>query len=258
MTTGTTSSTPSTTVPTHDQVFPPETLLKKRKTASLQTAAKAQAQTLQTAASETKRAVIFSRAEQYVKEYLDTERETIRLKRQAKAEGAIFVPPQEKLVFVIRIKGINKIAPKPRKVLQLLRLLQVNNGVFIRLTSATAELLRLIEPYVTYGCPSLASVRKLVYKRGYGKVNKQRVALTDNHIVERELGQFGIICVEDVVHELFTVGPNFKQVSNFLWPFKLANPTGGWGVRRKFKHFVEGGALGDREDNINALIEAQN
>jgi large subunit ribosomal protein L7e len=39
-------------------------------------------------------------------------------------------------------------------------------------------------------------------------------------------GKHGVICVEDVIHELFTVGPNFKQVSNFLWPFKLNNPNG--------------------------------
>jgi large subunit ribosomal protein L7e len=28
-------------------------------------------------------------------------------------------------------------------------------------------------------------VRELIYKRGYGKLNKQRVALTDNSIVEQ-------------------------------------------------------------------------
>ena len=40
--------------------------------------------------------------------------------------------------------------------------------------------------------------------------------------------------------EIFTVGPNFKQASNFLWPFKLSNPTGGFRPR-KLKHFIQGG-----------------
>lgn len=162
------------------------------------------------------------------------------------------------MIFVIRIKGINKIAPKPRKTLQLLRLLQINNGVFLRVTKATKELLRLVEPYVAYGYPSHASVRKLLYKRGYGKHNKQRIALTNNQIIEANLGKFGISSMEDLLHEIFTVGPNFKQANNFLWPFKLSNPTGGWGVPRKFKHYIEGGSLGDREENINQLIEAMN
>lgn len=161
------------------------------------------------------------------------------------------------MVFVVRIKGINKIPPKPRKVLQLLRLLQINAGVFVRLTKATAELLRLVEPYVAYGYPSLSTTRQLVYKRGFGKVNKQRIALSDNAIIEQALGQYGITSVEDLIHEIYTVGPNFKQANNFLWPFKLSNPSGGWGVPRKFKHFIEGGSTGNREEFINALIKKQ-
>ena len=38
--------------------------------------------------------------------------------------------------------------------------------------------------------------------------------------------------------QVMTVGPNFKYASNFLWPFKLNTPTGGW--RKKVNHFVEG------------------
>ena len=47
------------------------------------------------------------------------------------------------------------------------------------------------------------------------------------------------------------------QASNFLWPFKLSNPTGGFRTR-KFKHFVEGGDLGNREEKINQLIQQMN
>ena len=208
-------------------------------------------------AAKEKRGVIFKRAESYVKEYRDTEREKVRLSRAAKQEGSYYVPAEPKLVFVVRIKGINKIDPKKRKTLQLLRLLQINNGVFIRLTKATAEMLRIVEPYVAYGYPNLKTVRELVYKRGYGKIDKQRVALTDNTIIEEHLGKFGIVCMEDLIHELYTVGPAFKQASNFLWPFKLSNPTGGF-HKRKFKHFIEGGDLGNREEHINALIQRMN
>lgn len=216
-----------------------------------------------------------------MKEYRDAERETIRLTRLAKQEGSYYVPAEPKLVFVIRIKGlvdpfrisqlvlaleflanklpcsINKIAPKPRKILQLLRLIQINNAVFVRLTKATSEMLKIVEPYIAYGYPSVKSVRDLIYKRGYGKIDKQRIALTDNQLVENTLGKYGIVCIEDLIHEIFTVGPNFKQASNFLWPFKLNSPTGGFRPR-KFKHYVEGGDLGNREDKINALVKQMN
>lgn len=247
---------PQTSVPAHTEVFPPETLLKKRKNAQELAAKKQEEAAAKKAASKEKRQVIFQRAEKYVKEYREAEREQTRLRRLAKSEGNLYIPAENKLVFAIRIKGINKISPKVRKALQLLRLHQINNAVFIKLTKATAELLRIVEPYVAYGYPSLSSVRQLVYKRGYGKINKQRVALSDNAIIEESLGQYGIICIEDLIHEIYTVGPHFKQASNFLWPFKLSNPTGGWGVPRKFKHFIEGGSLGNREENINKLVLA--
>ncbi|KAI5863046.1 60S ribosomal protein L7 [Durotheca rogersii] len=247
----------STSVPTKDQVLVPETLLKKRKSQEKARAEKAAETAQRKKANKEKRAVIFKRAEKYVKEYRDAERETIRLKRLAKRDGSFYVPAEEKLIFVIRIKGINKIAPKPRKILQLLRLLQINNGVFVRITKATAEMIKIVEPWVAYGYPNLKSVKELIYKRGYGKINKQRIPLTDNQIIEQSLGQYGIVCIEDLVHEIYTVGPNFKQASNFLWPFKLSNPNGGFRPR-KFKHYIEGGDLGNREEKINGLIRQMN
>ncbi|KAF2086686.1 60S ribosomal protein L7 [Saccharata proteae CBS 121410] len=244
-------------VPTQDHILVPETLLKKRKQTQKDQESRAAELQKKRAANKEKRSVIFKRAEAYVKEYRDQEREKIRLSRVAKAEGSFYVPAEPKLVFVTRIKGINKIDPKKRKTLQLLRLLQINNGVFIRLTKATSEMLKIVEPFVAYGYPNLKSVRELIYKRGYGKINKQRIPLTDNAIIEEHLGKLGIVCMEDLIHEIYTVGPNFKQASNFLWPFKLSNPTGGFRTR-KFKHFVEGGDLGNREDHINALIRQMN
>merc|ERR1719245_253176 len=47
--------------------------------------------------------------------------------------------------------------------------------------------------------------------------------------------------------------PNFKYASNFLWPFKMNTPTGGW--RKKTNHFVEGGDFGCREDFIIPLLQ---
>jgi large subunit ribosomal protein L7e len=235
----------------------PETLLKKRKSQEKAREQRNSAIEKRKAANKEKRKAIFKRAETYVKEYRDAEREKIRLARLSRQNGTLYVEEQPKLVFVIRIKGISKIAPKPRKILQLLRLLQINNGVFIKLTKATQEMLTIVNPYIAYGYPNLKSVRELVYKRGYGKINKQRIALTDNQLVEDNLGKYGIVCMEDLIHEVFTVGPNFKQASNFLWPFKLNNPNGGFRAR-KFKHFIEGGDLGNREENINALIRQMN
>lgn len=118
-------------------------------------------------------------------------------------------------------------------------------------------MLLMVEPYITYGEPNLKTIRELIYKRGYGKVNKQRIPLSSNAVIEGTLGKFGIISIEDIVHEIATAGPNFKAVSNFLCPFKLSNPLGG-SRTRKFRTFIEGGETGKRGAFINGLVRASN
>ncbi|KAI8894931.1 ribosomal protein L30, ferredoxin-like fold domain-containing protein [Globomyces pollinis-pini] len=232
----------------------PESVLKKRKAVEKAAAERVAKDIERKKANKEKRKVIFKRAESYVKEYLTKERDEIRLAREAKANNSFYVPSEAKLAFVIRIKGINKIAPKPRKILQLLRLTKINSGTFVKLNKATLQMLQWVSPYIAWGYPNLKNVREIIYKRGFAKVNKQRIPITDNQVIENGLGSVGIICVEDLVHEIFTVGPNFKQANAFLWAFHLSNPTGGF-KGKKVPHFIEGGESGNREDKINALIQ---
>merc|ERR1719277_1999698 len=122
-----------------------------------------------------KKGVIFKRAEKYVREYKARESDLLRLRRQARKQGNYYVEPEPKLAFVLRIRGINGLHPRPRKVLQLFRLRQINNGVFVKLNKATLQMLKIAEPYITWGVPNLKTVRELVYKRGYGKVERRRI-----------------------------------------------------------------------------------
>merc|ERR1719201_1217281 len=108
---------------------------------------------------------MIKRAQTYVKEYQTLENDAIRLRREAKAAGEYYVPPEPKLAFVVRIRGIIGVSPKVKKILQLLRLRQIHNGVFVKLNSATIKMLRLVEPYVAYGSPNLKSVKDLIYKQ---------------------------------------------------------------------------------------------
>ncbi|KNA07434.1 hypothetical protein SOVF_171940 [Spinacia oleracea] len=238
------------------KVVVPESVLKKQKREAEWALAKKEEQdVLKTKRSENRK-LIFKRAQQYSKEYENQERELICLRREAKLKGGFYVEPEAKLLFIIRIRGINAMHPKTRSILQLLRLRQIFNGVFLKVNKATLNMLHRVEPFVTFGYPNLKSVRELIYKRGYGKVNKQRIALTDNSIVEQTLGKHGIICVEDLIHEIITVGPHFKEANNFLWPFQLSAPLGG--LKKKRNHFVEGGDAGNRENFINELIRRMN
>jgi len=234
----------------------PETILKNKKSQTKRVEERKKAAIKLRKHRVQQRKVIFKRAEKYVKEYRALDRGAVAARRAAKNKGAFYVPAEAKVAFVIRIRGINNVAPKVKKVLQLLRLRQLHNGVFVRLTKATINMLRIVEPWIAYGYPNLKTVRELVYKRGFGKVEKQRIALTDNTIIENTLGKLGVVCVEDIIHEIYTCGPNFKSVSNFMWPFKLSSPNGGF--TRKLIGFNEGGDSGNREEKINHLVRQMN
>jgi 60S ribosomal protein uL30 len=239
----------------------PESVLKKRKTyESLRKQRDVEkAERVKKAGIKDKE--IVKRAAQYVSEYKSIENDKIRLRREAKLANSFYVPAEAKIAFVVRIRGIIGLAPKAKKILQLLRLRQIHNGVFVKLNGATINMLRIVEPYVTYGYPSLKSVKELIYKRGYGKVNKQRIPISDNSVIDSVLGKDAngvptpdsILCTEDLIHEIFTCGPRFKEAANFLWPFKLNSPLGGY--KRKLDHFIEGGDAGFRGDEINAFIQ---
>lgn len=128
-------------------------------------------------------------------------------------------------VFCIRIRsGIGA----PRQVTRTLRLLRLNNvyeGVFLKYDTATQKLLHLVEPFVLYGAVTPATTKDLIVRRGHAKVNKRRTPLSDNMLVEDNLGKTtGMICIEDVVHELATDGPHFSKATQFLSPFHFKAP----------------------------------
>ena len=193
-----------------------------------------------------------TKGEKYFHELAANKTHIIAEKRAAKAAGNVFVPPEAKVAFVIRLKGINDINPKMRKVLQLLRIRQIFNGVFVKLNKSTINLLRVCEPYIMYGYPTYETISKLVYKRGYLKEKHSRIPISNNEQIEKKLGKYGIMCVEDLIHEVATCGAHFKEASNFLWPFKLNPPKGGMDAKRH--HFIQGGDWGNREEKINDLI----
>merc|ERR1712054_444125 len=231
----------------------PESVLKKRKTQEKIQADKQAAAATEKQARKDKRVAAYKSAEKYTAEYRAMARQQIRMRRQAKAAGNHFFEPEAKLIFVVRIRGLADMHPKTRKILNLMRLNQMNIGVFMKVSKAATEMLKRVEPYLSYGYPSIKSVRDLIYKRGYGKINKNRIPLNDNAVVEKGLGKYGIMCMEDLIHEIYTVGPHFREANNFLWPFKLRPAKGGQSKKRK--GFCEGGQAGNREELMSQLIQ---
>lgn len=233
----------------------PESVLKKQATQAKLAEAKAAADKEAASKAVSDLAKFTANAAKYDAEYQAEQKAGVENRRKAKLEGGFYVPAQPKLALVIRIRGTIGVSPKAKKVMQLFRLRQLHNATFVRLNEATIRMLRLIEPYVTYGYPTKETVQNLIWKRGFMKVNKQRIPIADNSVVQDSVGKYGIECVADLINEVYTVGPHFKQASNSLWPFKLSNPTGGFSQKTKMLHFMEGGETGARGEEINKLVK---
>jgi len=234
----------------------PESQLKKRAArAKIADAALAASIAHQKKKKEDKK-IFYNNAKKYDEEYAAADKLAIDQRREAKAKGGFYVAAEPKLCLVIRIRGIIGVSPKAKKVMRLFRLRQIHNATFVRLNEATIRMLRLIEPYVTYGNPSRTTVEKLIYKRGFAKLNYNRIPIAENKVIEDGLGEKNNIrCVADLIHEIVTVGPAFKWANNFLWPFKLTSPRGGFSSKTKLLHFMEGGEAGYRGEEINAIVK---
>lgn len=182
-----------------------------------------------------------------------------------------------KLVFIIRIENPNKSLSIPKKakaVLEVLRLTEPNMGVFVKMTPSVTPVLKLVAPYIVVGKPSLASVRQLFQKRAcIPSVDEQNQPilekLDNNQVVEDHFGDdHGFICIEDLVHEIVTLGDNFKTVSQWVAPFKLTAPINGWSPLAKLaklryandtkKKVSLAGHANLEEIDIDKFIEEQN
>ena len=194
----------------------------------------------------------------YIKEFKERKKELINETRISRHLKKFYVPMKPNIMFAIRIKGINGISPKAKKILELLRLKKINNGVFLKINPASLQILKRVEPYVAYGYPTSRTVRNLITQRGFGKIGKrgqwQKISLSNDKVIEQTLFQLGIYNLNDLINEIITGGPCFKEVNNFLWPFQLKSPKKGYSKRGKNKNISEMGAHGNWDESINNLI----
>ncbi|KAI9022132.1 ribosomal protein L30, ferredoxin-like fold domain-containing protein [Phycomyces nitens] len=240
-------------------IYVPENLLKKRKINEKKAIENARKRAEVRKQHKKDSKTVFKRVDQFIRTNRDIEREAARLRRQRqKANQRGSVPDENKLLFVLRYKSSPTLHPTVRKTFAKLRLTSLNTGVFVKLNEKTAPMLQTIEPYVSFGEPTLKTVRELLIKRGYAKVNGKRTAISDNAMVEEALGKYNIICLEDMIHEIVTVGEHFDAVNNFIFPFKLSSPVKGW-RQRKLKEIMEQAEGVEREeDDINKMVETMN
>ena len=225
----------------------------------------------------------FCKPEFFIGDFRKAERDDMRVKRNFYKTGIfhkdIKADPNKKLVLVLRHRGYVYLVSNyfeqffllmfsfsqhiaSKQVIEVLRemnLFYKRSAVLLELTEENHALLKIAEPFVTWGYPTIPTVREMIYKYGLfqnpqGVKGPKIVPISNNKDIEDKFGHLGIICVEDLIHELITVGPNFNEVRNVLYAFKMRNPVDGF-KNKKGKLFSQGGEAGFRGDEINTLFK---
>lgn len=168
----------------------------------------------------------FRRAESFVMNYIKAERTANRIKHTVRRSNILDTNDSEKvnqkLLLVMRHAGKKIFDETTNKIMKTLNLNLRHNAVFLENSKENQILLKVIEPFVVYGYPNIATIRELVFKKGFARINGKKTAIQSNTMIEENLGEKGIICLEDIIHEIFTVGSNFQAVNEFLCEFLVS------------------------------------
>uniref|UniRef100_A0A671TWR9 Ribosomal protein L7-like 1 n=1 Tax=Sparus aurata TaxID=8175 RepID=A0A671TWR9_SPAAU len=180
----------------------PEYLLKKRKKYQAIKATQAKLALLEKRKVSKGKPLKFKRLEDFLKDSHKRHRDDSRIRRAEHRPPAPLPPAKNRLAFAVRIREIKGASPKVMKVVQMLRLRKIFSGAFVKINKTSAAMMKMVEPYVAWGFPNLKSVRELILKRGQTRIGRRRVPLTDNTFIEQHMGKQGIICLEDLIHEI--------------------------------------------------------
>ena len=94
----------------------------------------------------------FVRAEALIAKARKQNRSGVKLERLGKRGlGALEVSDERKLAIAVRIRGVDQAHPRIRLILRLLRLRTLNSAVFLHLNRPAHALLKIVEPYITWG-----------------------------------------------------------------------------------------------------------
>mmetsp|Transcript_19393 Transcript_19393/g.20160 ORF Transcript_19393/g.20160 Transcript_19393/m.20160 type:complete len:249 (+) Transcript_19393:13-759(+) len=155
-------------------------------------------------------------------------------------------------VLVIRIQGTKERISKPiLAILREFKLLKICSAVIVDYNKENYEKLTLISSYVTWGFTNKKVVSSMVTKRGlvFENQNLQELSNTD---IEAALGKQNILCIEDLIYELYSVNSKKRGVAMGYLGFFLLSPC------EELKEnavlpFHKGGCTGYRGDSINEL-----
>ena len=173
--------------------------------------------------------------------------------RKTESTTELYCKAEPKYLVAIQVRSQCGISPKPKKTMQLLRLSKINQCVILKNNECIRNMLQIVKDYVAFGFVEYELLRKLVYLRGYGKIGRNKVKLTNENIENAFDGKYR--CVEELLAVIYYGSEDMKKVLNFLVPLKLNTPKRGYSKKNKIKTFIQGGATNNHHELLGELLE---
>lgn len=194
------------------------------------------------------------RAERLVKDCRNRMADRNRLKNVGKKP----LPKQEKGRVLAAVRNGRLGGSREAKAtLRGLGLGKRHTLVFLPNTDETAKQLRIAKPYAFWGVPSFKLVCNLIHKRAAFRDPdnpRERTALSDNTLIEKHLGDLGLLCTEDLAHAIHTRSNKFEKVQERLYPMVLGDAKKSSGKLVNDKYYTQGGVGADVNLKIGELL----
>ncbi len=147
---------------------------------------------------------------------------------------------------VIRVRGTINVNTKISDTLKMLRLNRINHCIFMPNRKSYAGMLQKVKDYVTWGDAKPETLAKMMIRRGRLEGDKK---LSDKYIKAHT----DYSSVMAFAKALLKEEVEYKDIKDIKPIIRLHPPRKGYeGLKRTYK---EGGALGYRGKDIDALIE---
>ncbi|EPY25707.1 large subunit ribosomal protein L7e [Strigomonas culicis] len=130
-----------------------------------------------------------------------------------------------KVVLIVRAKG-KQIPPEVAAAFKALGLSKIYSARLLCLTTRTDKLVKQLTPFSIVGHPDKAQLEALLRTRGalYNEADHTRRVISGNLILEQTLGDFNVLCIEDLVEVIHTRGEGVEEVLRHVAPFDFHPP----------------------------------
>ncbi|MEM3066988.1 MAG: 50S ribosomal protein L30 [Nitrososphaerota archaeon] len=148
--------------------------------------------------------------------------------------------------LAVRVRGSVGASKEVLSTLRMLNLPRANYATIVRNTSSSLGMLRKVQRYVTWGEPTLETVKRLLVKKGELDGGKR--------LDDERVKALGFNSIDELAEKIFSGEVTLSQLKEKgLRPFFRLHPP-----RKGFKHsikrpFKDKGEFGYRGQEINSL-----